>query len=204
MKNKKEQLYICNGTNSSHQCHKRKCLHRKPHNKNINANGFGCGDRKHNNSDRFCIEPGSVSPLDGNEDGCLVSCYPISIKEKPKSSYTKNYILAEHVVNSFIKYLTDLQKFKDQVGLKDVENIFEVATSIADKSGRICRQIKHLERNDPKKDYKFEIIESIQGFLAYVQMIINEYDITKEDIVVGMLGELHKSIKQHSKKEQND
>ena len=112
----------------------------------------------------------------------------------------ESYLLAEKTVYTFIEYLENLQKFKDHVGLKDVENMFEVATSIADKSGRICRQIKHIERKDPKENYKDEIIESIQGFLAYSQMVIRKYGISNGYILVSVLSELQKSIKQHARK----
>ena len=74
---------ICDGILMGHQCENRKCKHRKPH-----KTQKGCNKRTHNNADRWCECPGTISPLDGHADGALVTCLPeccaeaIEIKKK--------------------------------------------------------------------------------------------------------------------------
>lgn len=62
----------CDRLCSDHKCEERKCIHRKPH-KFTNA----CVVNRNEEGEAWCVSPGTVSPLDGNEDGSVVKCVPL-------------------------------------------------------------------------------------------------------------------------------
>lgn len=78
-------MVICSGTTDKgfHKCEERKCKHRILH-KSIKGR---CNVRNHNGEDCWCVAPGTVSLLDGYEDGSLVSCMTSKtlVKEERKS-----------------------------------------------------------------------------------------------------------------------
>lgn len=64
---------VCDGAiidPSGHQCRERKCKHRFLH-KPVKDR---CSTKAHNNSDAWCVFPGTVSYIDGQTDGNLVTC----------------------------------------------------------------------------------------------------------------------------------
>jgi ATP/ADP translocase len=128
---------------------------------------------------------------------------PKQIKnENPHDMTDKKILLAGEVCSRFIKYLDSLQEFKNAVGLKEVPNIHEVLSSMSDKHGRICREVKHLEREDPRDNWANEMMESMSGYLAYMAMIIRRYNLSSE-IRIGMYSELIKAVEQHSEEKSN-
>lgn len=103
---------------------------------------------------------------------------------------------AKKVSEHFDFFLKCYSKFKHEYGLKEtLDNSFEMTTAMADKLGRICREVKHLKRNDPRHNYKVTLSQEISGLIVYAIMIANKYSIS---IPEGMTEELEKAIDQHS------
>lgn len=103
---------------------------------------------------------------------------------------------AKKVSENFDFFLKCYSKFKKEYDLKEtLDSSFEMTTAMADKVGRICREVKHLERNDPKHNYKITLSQEISGLIVYAIMIANKYNVS---IPLGMTEELEKAIDQHS------
>lgn len=106
-------------------------------------------------------------------------------------------LLAEKTVKAFDEYLTSLAKFKIAAGLGSVNNVHEVCNAMTDKHGRICRLIKHAERNDPKTGWRIELCKNLSGYLAYSEMIIEKYNLINT-MHTGMKVEMMDSVSQHA------
>lgn len=105
---------------------------------------------------------------------------------------------AEDVVEAWDNFLEVYNKFRECNGLKDSKmGAFETCTALTDKNGRIARQIKHFERNDPKEDWPIGLTEAMSGYLIYMIILMKGYNISISD---GMIKELQSSISQYSSK----
>jgi hypothetical protein len=97
-------------------------------------------------------------------------------------------------------FLELLKAYKDFRGATDLDKNylggFELCASVLDKAGRVSRQVKHLERNDPKPDWPDGAAEDIFGCVAYLLMIAIKYDIAMSG---GVSKELKKAVGQHAK-----
>jgi len=71
---------------------------------------------------------------------------------------------------------------------------FEICTSLSDKHGRICRQIKHAERNDSKSDWPQGMTEAMAGYIIYLEMLLEKYNITASE---GWTNELESALNQY-------
>jgi len=110
----------------------------------------------------------------------------------------KDSIRPEEVVEAFNDFLTLYDFFRRENGLSShIDNVHEIITSMTDKLGRICRYVKHFERNDPKEDWPDGMTEEMSGLLVYMIILKNYYGV---DISNGMKKELNKAVEQHSKK----
>jgi len=107
----------------------------------------------------------------------------------------KAQISPQDVSDKFKDFVNFYNDFRKCNGLtKGIDNVYEVLTGMTDKHGRICRQIKHLERNDPKPDWPDGMIEAMTGYLIYMLMILEKYD---AEISEGMRKELKSAISQY-------
>lgn len=105
---------------------------------------------------------------------------------------------AKEVVKRFKIFLRSYQLFRVSNELPEINgSIYEITTAMQDKLGRICREIKHKERNDPKENWPNGLAESSTGLLLYLAMALENYDL---DIEEGMLNELNEAVAQHGKK----
>lgn len=109
-------------------------------------------------------------------------------------------VSAENVADAF-KYFQEIYaKFREDNGLNTIPrsryNIFELCTALMDKGGRIARQIKHWERRDPKEDWPDGMTEAMTGYIIYLLLILDSYNL---EIRSGMVKELKSAIKQYSK-----
>ena len=101
------------------------------------------------------------------------------------------------VVRNFKHFLNSYDYWRHTNGLSaNLKNIFETTTSMQDKLGRICRHVKHQERNDPKSDWPEGMTTEMAGLLVYMILLMNYYEI---DIAEGMKLELEKAVQQHAK-----
>ncbi len=101
------------------------------------------------------------------------------------------------VIDSFSRFLSDYKAFNDENNIaNNIDNAYEITTSLSDKVGRICRQVKHKERNDPKPDWPDGISSDMMGVIVYLIILKNKYNI---DIEKGFETELKKAIEQHKK-----
>lgn len=104
----------------------------------------------------------------------------------------------EKVVSTFNSFLYQYDLFREKNGLSgSVDNVYEALTAMSDKHGRICRQVKHFERDDAKSDWPEALTESLVGYLIYSLMILKKYDL---DITDGMTQELQNAVEQHGEK----
>ena len=100
------------------------------------------------------------------------------------------------VAKLFNEFISGYDYWRSLNGLSSsTDNIHEALTAMSDKHGRLCRQIKHFERNDPKPDWPEGMTESIVGYLIYALMVLKKYDV---DILKGMKNELQNAVDQHS------
>ena len=107
---------------------------------------------------------------------------------------------ANMVAESFTCFLDTYEVFRKQNNLADTRgNVDRICNSMTDKHGRICRYVKHQERNDPKDDWPIGMTEAMAGFIVYMAMLLNAYEIDDEQIIYGFVNELNKAIAQHSK-----
>jgi len=108
----------------------------------------------------------------------------------------------EDVLAAFKEFLRVYDSFREGAGLAGKEmNPFEACTALGDKNGRICRHIKHTERNDPKDTWPDEMIEEGFGWITYFMLLVSHYNLNVEN---GILSELAKAIEQHSSGDKND
>jgi len=105
------------------------------------------------------------------------------------------------VITLFLTYQQEFREFKELAGLKPIENTHECVSGAVDKLGRLTRHVKHNLRNDPKDSFPLDAVESYQGILAYLDLIIESFNLTDDQIRDGIMSELQKSIKQHTNKE---
>ena len=103
-----------------------------------------------------------------------------------------------NVVESFERFLLSYNLLRKMSGMdkNKIKNVHEILTGMTDKHGRICRYIKHQERNDPKTDWPKGMTMAMTGLLVYMIMLLEHYDI---DIKEGMINELNEALKQYKK-----
>jgi len=99
-------------------------------------------------------------------------------------------------LEQFIMYY-DMWRWKKGLSA-NIENTYEITTSLADKVGRICRQVKHFERNDPKPDWPHGIVEDMAGIITYMVILKNRLELN--DVSDGFLSEMKKAVEQHGEK----
>jgi len=105
---------------------------------------------------------------------------------------------ANDVANGFKEFMELQKRFRKDNNLNaSIDNIYEVLTAMADKHGRICREIKHFERNDPKPDWPDGLSEAVTGYINYMIMVLEKYEI---DIAKGMENELQSAVDQYGDK----
>ena len=108
---------------------------------------------------------------------------------------------AEDVVEAWKNFENVCYLFREDNGLKVADyDAFEICTSLSDKNGRICREVKHAERNDHKSDWPDGLTSSMAGYIAYMIMLIEKY---KCDFSSGLRKELNSSLKQYGKNHEN-
>ena len=110
-------------------------------------------------------------------------------------------VTSEDVVDALSVFFFTYDQWRKQNGLSgSIDNVHEICNSMTDKHGRICRQVKHVERNDPKSDWPTGMTEAMMGYLVYMIMLMNKYSDTKKPggYRQGFLNELNAAIDQHS------
>ena len=117
---------------------------------------------------------------------------------KPLCFETNDEIKPSDIAELFNNFIDCYDKFREDNGLSgSVDNIYEALTAMSDKHGRICRQIKHFERNDAKPDWPEGMTEAMVGYIIYALMVLKKYDL---DISKGMINELQAAVDQHGNK----
>ena len=87
--------------------------------------------------------------------------------------------------------------FRRAAGLPPfIDNPYEACTSLADKAGRLCRQVKHAERHDPKPGFPQCMAEDVVGAIVYAMMLADRYGV---DLTQGVKDELGKAAGQHGR-----
>jgi len=110
-------------------------------------------------------------------------------------------ITTEEVVDQFLTFMGEYTLWRKQNGLPDAsESVDRICNCMTDKHGRICRQIKHQERNDPKSDWPLGMTEAIMGYLVYMMMLLEKYgdSVNIQEIHQGFYNELNAALDQHS------
>lgn len=86
------------------------------------------------------------------------------------------------------------QQFRVYCKLKAVKHPYEVVTAMTDKLGRVAREIKHLERKDPRPDALDSIRSGLAGIVIYALMLEAKYGCS---IAAGIESELREANRQH-------
>lgn len=121
-------------------------------------------------------------------------------ENKQTDNSTMIYPSISNVVDSFESFLNSYEEWRSMVGLSGkIDNAFEMTTALSDKNGRICRYVKHQERNDPKSDWPDGMASEMVGYIIYLIMLMKYYNI---DLPKGIKFELLKSVKQHASEKQ--
>jgi len=102
------------------------------------------------------------------------------------------------VASSFRDFVRQYHLFRKAYGLRgSIKNVHEVCNSMTDKHGRVCRYVKHQSRQDPKSDWPVGMIEAMMGYMVYMVMLLNYYEINSKDLESGIINELEKALQQH-------
>ena len=102
------------------------------------------------------------------------------------------------VVKAWLHFLKVYRRFRKDNGLAGSNyGGFELCTSLSDKHGRICRQIKHMERGDKKSDWPMGMTAAMTGYIVYCEMLLEKYGL---DMADGLRQELESALKQYQKK----
>jgi hypothetical protein len=113
-------------------------------------------------------------------------------------SFCKNGITAASAAaKSFSDFLAVYRRFRKDNSLGSPQSVHEICNSMSDKHGRICRYVKHAERNDPKKGFEAKMGGAFAGYMAYAIMVMDRYRV---DIERGMETEMKKAVRQHARK----
>lgn len=105
--------------------------------------------------------------------------------------------VVEDVIDSWNNFVNSIYEFRKACGVIESgdKRGYELVTSLADKNGRVARQIKHYERGDPKSDWPTGMTQSFAGYLQYMIMTLDAYDV---DLVDGLREELQSIIDQYA------
>jgi len=105
---------------------------------------------------------------------------------------------AENVAVSYDVFRGFYSRFRRKAGLPPArKDAYEMTTALADKLGRLCRIVKHLERKDPLKNSTAMMEECVAGMVVYLEMLAQRY---KLDLMSGFARELMKAVVQHGNK----
>jgi len=105
------------------------------------------------------------------------------------------------VVEAYMDYRDVFRRFRMMVGLRPTNDAHECVSGVVDKLGRLTRHVKHNGRNDPKDSFPGDAVESFAGAIAYMDLIMESFDISDKEVMDGMMSELKKSVRQHAKDE---
>jgi hypothetical protein len=106
------------------------------------------------------------------------------------------------VVKSWSNFLNTYRKFRESNEMKEPSySAFEICTSLSDKHGRICRQVKHAERGDHKFDWPAGMTEAMAGYIVYLEMLLTKYKLSASD---GWVNELESALSQYKNKTKSD
>ncbi len=107
----------------------------------------------------------------------------------------KKSVKVQDVINAWDNFIKTYRNFRDSSGMSSPNySAFEICTSLSDKHGRICRQIKHAERNDAKFDWPQGMTEAMAGYIIYLEMLLDKYKISASD---GWRSELESALRQY-------
>jgi hypothetical protein len=113
------------------------------------------------------------------------------MKDKPSSG---------EVVCKLLAFYDSYGQWRKNNGLaRKIGNIHEICNAMTDKHGRICRYVKHQERQDPKEDWPQGLIEALMGYFVYSAMLLEYYKLKEPEQLNGFLSELNKAVQQHKK-----
>lgn len=105
---------------------------------------------------------------------------------------------AENCGAAFDLFEAFYKRFRTNANLAATRgSAYEVTTALADKTGRICRLVKHFKRGDPIPNTKETMEETVAGVIVYLEMLVKRY---KLNMKAGFKRELMKAVVQHSTK----
>lgn len=104
--------------------------------------------------------------------------------------------IAGRAKDEFMQFRKAYVQYRNYCNLTGINKPFEVLAGMADKLGRVAREVKHLERKDPRCDAHIEMRDGIAGVIIYALLLAELYSI---DIAVGLESEMIKARIQHSK-----
>lgn len=97
-------------------------------------------------------------------------------------------------VDKYAEFLREYQAFRECVGLSDSIDSGEGFKGAIDKLGRLAREIKHFERNDPRENWVEEAEDAAAGLIVYIVLLVQGQGLSTVD---GLRRELAKAAMQH-------
>ena len=142
------------------------------------------------------LKLGVVTHLDSPHRGHRIMAKTTLLEAKLEEV---NDATAEKVASMFSVFLESYKcfRYKNKLSM-EVKNSHEVHGAANEKLARMFRQIKHVERNDPKEDWPDVMAEHAMGVMTYMIMLLDHYGV---DFKKGIIKELNKAAEQHSKEE---
>jgi len=105
---------------------------------------------------------------------------------------------AENVAVSYDLFQDFYRRFRKAANLPDAcSDVYEITTALADKTGRICRLVKHFRRGDDLDNTEDQLEDNIVGIIIYMEMLVRDFGL---DMILGFKRELMKAVVQHGKK----
>ena len=142
------------------------------------------------------LKLGSVTNIDSPHRGHRIMAKTLLLEATLE---TLGDATSERVAHRFSSFLESYKWFRHKNSLSgSIENPHETHGAANEKLARMFRQIKHVERNDPKDDWPDVMAEHATGVIIYMIMLLDHYGV---DFTQGMIKELNKAAEQHSKKE---
>ena len=120
-----------------------------------------------------------------------------------KNKAVKESLIADMILeasNDFESMLVTICRYRILCGIKSPKSLYEICAGLADKTGRICRELKHIERNDPHPEAVSKLLSAMAGVNIYMAMIAKKLIAAGQlDCSMGMSEELKKARGQHKK-----
>lgn len=104
--------------------------------------------------------------------------------------------IAKRTADDFRQFCRSYTQYRKNGRLKDLKRSFEILAGMTDKLGRAAREVKHMERLEPRPDALITLRDSLAGLIIYSVLLSDVYNVS---LAAGIEAELAKARSQHTK-----